>query len=86
MYGVIFNILTYNITSHIDALRSVKDRANEFRNEHPNLVKAGGIALMVGGGIVIVPAVEAALLLAAGFGPLGPIAGKCFGQGWWNLL
>jgi hypothetical protein len=71
-------MLADNTSVTIVALRSVRDSADQFREEHPTLATVGGVALMVGSGIVIVPAVEAALLLAAGFGPLGPIAGESY--------
>ncbi|EKM59004.1 uncharacterized protein PHACADRAFT_249154, partial [Phanerochaete carnosa HHB-10118-sp] len=67
--------LNTTLTQIEDALNSVKERSDRLRTEHPTLATVGGITLMVGGSIVIIPAVEAALLLAAGFGPLGPIAG-----------
>ncbi|GJE83946.1 hypothetical protein PsYK624_000190 [Phanerochaete sordida] len=64
-----------NLQQIQQAVQNVQQRANQLRAQYPRLAALAGITLVVGGGVVVIPAVEAALLLAAGFGPLGPIAG-----------
>lgn len=57
------------------ALAAVRDKAVKFIEEHPVLATVGAVVLIVVGGIVVINAVEALLLLAAGFGPLRPVKG-----------
>lgn len=62
------------------ALANVQQQANQLRQQHPALAKLAGITFIVGGSVIVIPAVEAALLLLAGFGPLGPVAGAHRGR------
>ena len=61
----------------IVALAAVRDEVTKFIEEHPALITVGAVVLIVAGGILVIKAVEFFLLLATGFGPLGPIKGEC---------
>jgi len=47
-----------------------------FAQENPTLVKAGGAAAVVGGGMVLAPIAAVGLLSLVGFSSIGPVAGS----------